>query len=262
MRILCQNLNLHHLVSHSTDKAQRVTKFAQALSEKEYDVVVLQEVFVLNTIFSRVGGDLRDQLIEAGRRCGLQYASLSKPANPLFGQDAGLMVLSRFPIAREYSVTFREYGWKEVTNKKGFLHVVIDLTSTYDGDKTLHVLTSHLDAHEKIVRDNQVKQIRQHLSGHVSTEDHVILAGDFNIAAGTGEFKHLRNQVHPYRDGWGDLHPATTEHQSACLDYIFWSPNLTYDRQQVEDFSVSDHYALTATFDLVLNNRDRADVPK
>ena len=30
-------------------------------------------------------------------------------------------------LTRDYSVTFREYGWKEVPNKKGFLHAKISM---------------------------------------------------------------------------------------------------------------------------------------
>ena len=46
-----------------------------------------------------------------------------------------------------------------------------------DEDKFLHVITVHMDAHEQMVRDNQVRQLRAHLAGHVSTDDFVVVGG-------------------------------------------------------------------------------------
>jgi len=248
MKILCQNLNVHHLVSHSTGKGERTAKFADALAAHSPDVVVVQEMFVLSTLFTKVGTDVRQQLLVKAKEAGLQYCALSKPANLFFGQDAGLVILSKFPIAKEYNVTFREYGWKEVPNKKGFVHAKLKVPGL---EKCLHIITVHMDAHEHTVRDSQVKQLRVHLGGHVSPDDYVIIGGNLNVVANTGEFKQLRNLLHPYRDGWGDQHPGTTDRGPACVDYLFWSPNIKVHAQRLEDLDVSDHYCLIAEFDLI-----------
>eukprot|EP00667_Euglena_gracilis_P015960 EG_transcript_16630 len=259
MRIICQNLNVHHLVAHSKQKGERTGKFAEVLATHAPDIVIVQEMFVLSTLFTKVGGDLRQQLILKAKDCGLQYCALSKPANLLFGQDAGLVILSKMSVAKEYSVTFREYGWKEAPNKKGFLHAKLKFP---DADKFLHVITIHMDAHEQAARDNQVKQLRAHLGGHVSTDDYVIIGGNLNIPANTAEFKQLRNLLHPFRDGWGDQHPGTTDHGPMCVDYLFWSPNIKVHAQRLEDLDVSDHYCIIADFDLMQEDEARYDAPK
>lgn len=56
--------------------------------------------------------------------------------------------------------------------------------------------------------------------------------GNLNVVANTGEFKQLRNLLHPYRDGWGDQHPGTTDRGPACVDYLFWSPNIKVPNPQ------------------------------
>ena len=63
-KIVSQNLNIHHLVPTSKDKEARVAKFLQKLLQKQpdCDILLLQEVFVLNTVFWRVGAELRNQI--------------------------------------------------------------------------------------------------------------------------------------------------------------------------------------------------------
>eukprot|EP01012_Entosiphon_sulcatum_P066315 TRINITY_DN9549_c0_g1_i1.p1 TRINITY_DN9549_c0_g1~~TRINITY_DN9549_c0_g1_i1.p1 ORF type:complete len:251 (-),score=36.25 TRINITY_DN9549_c0_g1_i1:34-786(-) len=246
LRVLCQNVNMHHLVSHAKNQDARTQNFLTALQQGNYDIVMIQEMFVLNTLGGAWGADIRARIIAKGTELGLAHSAVTKPANKLFGQDAGLLILSRFPIKRQYSVPFREWGWKECTNKKGLLHAVLEMPN----GKEVNVITTHMDAHEKVVRDAQVKQLRLHLQGHCSTDAYNIIGGGFNVTAGGPEFKQLRNFLHPMKDGWTEQHPPT--HNNVCVDYMFFTPNIRVEALEVvraDDFS--DHNGVAASFHLI-----------
>ncbi|ELR19761.1 endonuclease/exonuclease/phosphatase family protein [Acanthamoeba castellanii str. Neff] len=205
VRLLTQNMNIHHFVGHSyPNREARVNGLLAHVDE--FDVVMLQELFKF-------------------------HASHAPPH--WFQQDTGLLILSKHPIVSSKTIFFKERSVAEMVSLKGALMTKLRLS---DEGPHLVVITAHLDAHSLDIRLAQLKQIMTELVHKELAEDEearIVLGGDLNIdsihhaeawEAAKGILHPLESAVDKgaYRGPEGGRpYPVTHHKWDVCLDHIF-----------------------------------------
>ena len=157
-----------------------------------FDILTLQECFGFWT--SR-----RQRMIKAAKQQGYYstYTKLEGRAKSLFkGQlkfvDAGLLILSKFPIERSMFVSFKNGSASDRLAMKGVLYALLDLNRE-DGKK-VHLFTTHTQASYTYkpsqtsvkIRIAQVKELEAFIretTAKSSSSWPVVLTGDFNMDA-------------------------------------------------------------------------------
>jgi len=152
IRFLTHNMWGLYVPYSAPDKQERIQLFIPHL--REFDVVVLQEIWVLRTLIKDVGVKLRQTLLDAAKAAGLKYQALGVKGNFVFGQGSGLIVLSRYPLSYKNAIQFSTWGWKEVVNCKGAVYVSLQFQG-----HDIHLVTAHLDAHKAQIRRSQLFEL-------------------------------------------------------------------------------------------------------
>jgi len=284
VRMLTQNMNIHHFVYHSYANRESRVKGLPSILEN-YDVIALQEVFILNTpLLGPIGTFGRQTILE-----NWKYHSAVPHSPPYFQQDSGLMILSKYPILKTWSIAFTNRGATEIVNQKGALMAEIQV-----GDKTVHVINTHLDAKSAEIRALQInqlcaeflgKQLRLQGSGtelnveekqETKTQSDVacILVGDLNsnamfkgnsdskpVTESPSEFLHVSEMLLPLKDARFEgaiSYERTHALYNVCLDHVFvHKVNVDYSTFKTEKswtdgngVSISDHYGVSFNFTL------------
>jgi endonuclease/exonuclease/phosphatase family metal-dependent hydrolase len=236
VKILTYNILCHWLVI-APNKAQRL----QTLIEKieSYDIVCIQELFTLGALRFGVLTYKNWIISEANKKGFLFYAD---SPSALFGQDSGLLILSKLPITSSDYMVFNHWSWTEGLNAKGAIQATID----YDG-VPLNVVTLHCDAHGA-----QLEQI-QELSSSIQQDESCLVCGDFNIAYGTSGYDHITRAFAEFEDVFhDDASKRKPTHMNGCtLDHIFVSKTLKKKFEVVNpttvDYAISDHIGVSVT---------------
>lgn len=239
LRILTYNLWCHLFVG-GRDMCGRLQAFAAASAH--YDVVAVQEVFRL-FLFGRLAWHREAALLEEAMRAnGFQLAETT--GGPAFGQDAGLMIFSRRPIARSGSYTFHASDERPVTNK-GYLYAEVG---------GVHVVNTHFDSRSHAAKLAQVAELVAFVSELPAGP--VALVGDFNICQqhkwDRGElYEHLGESLRSVGlvDQASALDVITFESDRACYDHVFVR-GADCAAFSVQDFKVSDHAGLAVGLEL------------
>jgi hypothetical protein len=117
-------------------KWERLTDF---ITHKlhEFDVICLQECF--STLNSR-----RNSLVKAAHRVGYSYAVASPPPDMFSFKcfDAGLLILSRFPIEETHFEEFTDSCHADSLSNKGILWAKIRMGPLVDD--IFHIFNTHL----------------------------------------------------------------------------------------------------------------------
>lgn len=273
MRLLTQNMNIHHFVGHSyPNREARVNGLLAHVDE--FDVVMLQELFKFHVPGGAVG-EWRDRVV--ARWPHHHQASHAPPH--WFQQDTGLLILSKHPIVSSKTIFFKERSVAEMVSLKGALMTKLRLS---DEGPHLVVITAHLDAHSLDIRLAQLKQIMTELVHKELAEDEearIVLGGDLNIDSihHAEAWEATKGILHPLESAMdkgayrgpegGRPYPVTHHKWDVCLDHIFvhgvavdadslqlhkWPavfatpPPPTAD--DTEPVLVSDHYGASLTF--------------
>jgi len=239
LSILTYNLWCHLFVG-GRDMRGRLQAFAAASAR--YDVVAVQEVFRL-FLFGRLAWHREVSLLEEAMRAnGFQLAETT--GGPSFGQDAGLMIFSRRPIARSGYYTFHTSDERPVTNK-GYLYAEVG---------GVHVINTHFDSRSHAAKLAQIAELVAFISELPAGP--VALVGDFNICHqhtwDRGElYEHLGESLQSV--GLDDQASArdmvTFESDRACYDHVFVR-GADCAEFGVQDFKVSDHAGLAVGLNL------------
>jgi len=244
--ILTHNLWLHYITG-APNKDHRINHFLKNISNLDYDVIVLQEVFVLNFFGYPVGSDLREQIIQAGKKHGYNYHIKGDTPPAFFGQTSGLVVLSKHPITK--GVERRWYKVNDLGTGKGFLHATLSVKG-----EDVHVFNLHLDAHYPATRRQQLQELTSKFLPPLSNK--IIIAGDFNISTqDTKEYEDMLQIVTTC--GLRDIYSTAESnsiftHKKGCIDHVLVSPNIEVVSKDIVDFRdsdgvrVSDHYGISA----------------
>eukprot|EP00656_Telonema_subtile_P006828 TRINITY_DN13181_c0_g1_i3.p1 TRINITY_DN13181_c0_g1~~TRINITY_DN13181_c0_g1_i3.p1 ORF type:complete len:416 (+),score=73.94 TRINITY_DN13181_c0_g1_i3:188-1435(+) len=164
---------------HSDLKDERIEQLVAILPS--FDVVLLQEA--VSAASSR-----RSTIIKAAHRAGLVHTVLPPAAKALSRNmiDSGLMILSRFPIHKEGSLTFKAACYIDQICAKGALYAQVRMSPTH----TLHVFNTHLQSFYSLkdhtahdIQQQQLQQLTEFIHEQVgdNTAAVVVLGGDFNI---------------------------------------------------------------------------------
>ncbi|KAF7720952.1 hypothetical protein EC973_005744 [Apophysomyces ossiformis] len=150
----------------------------------QYDVVTLQEAFAFAN--RRV-----DHLIESAQALGFNHHVASPRHYPWeLAGDGGLLLLSRFPIAKAFRLEFPRGVHSDWFAYKGALYAKIEL----DSNHSLHLYTSHtqasydfggkLNEKDTEVRLSQFARVHQ-LMYETAKDDNlpILLMGDLNVDA-------------------------------------------------------------------------------
>jgi len=244
--LLTQNLWLHYL-TRAPNKDHRITHFLKNLGKLNFDVVVLQEVFVLNLFGYSVGDDLREQIIHEAKAHGYMHHTKGDTPPSVFGQTSGLLILSKHPILQ--GVERRWYKLSDFGTGKGFLHAIIRVHN-----EDVHIFNVHLDAHYPETRQEQVRELCTKFLPSLNNK--IIVAGDFNIA--TQDVQEYENMLQVVAAcGLRDVYEesaakAMFTHRKGCIDHILVSPNIEVLEKELTDWRdadgapVSDHCGVCA----------------
>lgn len=159
-------------------------------------------------------------------------------------------LLSRFPI--EYSANFLSPLIHKTSEQRGILSNKISFGTT-----KLNFFSVHLST----FKDERIAACKELLkiSSKINKGEGIIIAGDFNVGISKlgshkysfkpeeeypeykilkEKFHHINNSDHTWFDGV----------QSACIDTMFYSKNLSLSKFETIETEVSDHYPVYAEF--------------
>jgi endonuclease/exonuclease/phosphatase family metal-dependent hydrolase len=233
------------------------------------DVLCMQEIFLSEA------EDFFDAL-DHGHKHRDDNATSFRPL--AFG-GSGLGIASRLPIVTKGKRTFAPpHVHSERFARKGMLHVRVAVA-----DASIDVVTTHMQSGvsdaARAIRKRQLAELRSYVDASGRAGSPMIVCGDLNIdglaRAGRTEYADLARTLHDFVDVGAPLDDITfdTEHNALAkrhapneppqrLDYVFVSdPSQRLELTSVEralhvplDANgltfASDHYAVTAHFDL------------
>lgn len=265
VKILCWNIYM--LPWLNKGQWGRIHHIEQHLKENDYDVLVLQEVFL-----ERMKHRLIKTLSE-------QYPFYAGPPGKdfgLFGQDGGVMIFSKHPIVRQESIVYDE-GCKgaDCLSQKGAVFVEIQKGST-----RFQVIGTHLqsmsDKECQKIRDRQMcsiytdllqkhetPQVPQFIVGDLNTECHIpqrylrmLALLDAKDAAKSHEYFTI-SPKNKFKE---------KDNEQTTLDYILFRANQAFvhvkhgfikifkGKWSEDNDDLSDHYAVEAVF--LIENTD------
>ena len=238
LQILC--FNIHKGYSLYNQKYV-LHQLREALHSLEPDVVLLQEI---------KGQHPKEHLESDDGSLSSQFEYLADELWPHYAYgrnsvhldgDHGNAILSKFPIYKSYNLDIST----NPIEKRGLLHATVELP---DG-KDLHLLTTHLNLHER-GRAKQMRKIAEYMGAHIDDNAAVVLAGDFN------DWRQNICQMLERRMGLYDMHH--TLNGARAKTYPNFRPLLRLDRIYVSGLTpccvkvlddepwceMSDHLAL------------------
>eukprot|EP01128_Nolandella_sp_AFSM9_P003357 TRINITY_DN1437_c0_g1_i2.p1 TRINITY_DN1437_c0_g1~~TRINITY_DN1437_c0_g1_i2.p1 ORF type:complete len:301 (+),score=67.68 TRINITY_DN1437_c0_g1_i2:69-971(+) len=256
VKILSQNMNSHYYVTHAYYKREeRINGLIEHLND--YDVVGLQEMFTLNTYFNVAGEELRTRVTNAWKH---KHVVVSDPA-PVFQQDCGLVILSKYPIVDSQTLFYAKRSPTEVFSWKGALWAKIALPN----GQFLEIINTHLDAHTAYMRKTQIAELSQvfiQAKGELQNRQ-VLAMGDWNVSSVntdkslTQEYRDLVStlKLTALRDKYYIAHEPTYFRRPFCLDHFFFSSRLnvlpqTFAKLRLkssQQVDISDHNGITVT---------------
>jgi len=239
---------------------QRLDWICEYIKNSDLEIIQLQEVF----------NDKAIEKIQAKLRSTYPYMIL--PRGKRFHFKNGLMVLSKHPVKLEKAIFFDAKKLHDAFVSKGAI-----LYSAQIGHESIMLLNTHMQADypvatSEVVRQEQLLQIYSELiHPYAYLNKPLVMAGDFNFTEYSLEYKFLYD-LFPVVDLKAKLQKSyatfnnenywNRDQKSENLDHIF-----LFDKNQMVQLvdlnllkvlkdgviDYSDHYGLTATFDLQMN---------
>jgi len=255
-KILTWNIWCHYLVK-APKRQSRLEKIVEYLKEQSYDIICIQELFTLKIFGLFTKSNEIEWFIDALKDLGYKYHTNPNDTIPLFfGQNSGLLILSKKPIKESNSGIFTNASITEYSNNKGFVCSTIEINEGVE----ICICTAHLDAHSN-VKLAQVKQIQESLQKYYEEGKPIIVVGDFNICprAMSNLYQILSDEFS--KIGLVDIvnQNQRTHYYGATLDHFFISKELIKADDIKGDLikddelgMLSDHYALGTT--IYINN--------
>jgi len=225
-----------------------VRGFIQHLKSNNYDIIFLQEVFILNSYISYIGNQYKSILIQECASLGyLHNAEAHKTWFPR--QDSGLLILSRYPILNCQAKIFSARSWMEIMCEKGFLVAEIQFAP----HETVICVNAHLDSKDQQIRMKELQEIKDYIKENYAKK-RIIIAGDLNMDIHNSVMAPLRStfKVEPYTFPTTAIAVGQNSGPFLKLDHIY--SNLTLSSSSTvcinssDNIPVSDHFALLATF--------------
>jgi endonuclease/exonuclease/phosphatase family metal-dependent hydrolase len=251
IRVLTQNMNCHYLNVRSGLKRERVAVLCKELAR--FDVVLLQEMFTVG--LGPLSTGWTETVIEEACKHGLLFSAFGGTGGWMLGQDSGLVVLSRFPIASKGEV-IRDSNWTDPGTLKGAIFADIDIHGT-----VVRFYDLHLDARTAERRRGQYRRLHEHCS---ACELPHLLAGDWNIHLSSepgSEYQMFRatfcgddDDASVYKSVFENFdEPMVTHDAGLCIDHVLSSKELLpafVGDGKLSEFRCSDHLGIEFSLDV------------
>jgi len=176
-------------------KDERLEQFLQIAHK--YDIICLQEIF---TVYS----SRRETFIQRAREAGFSYHLASPRPNTVSSQfiDAGLLILSKFPIISSEFCEFPYGAGVDYLVQKGALYAKIMIEDSY-----LHLYNTHTQANYEenpkyyLKRIEQISKFQAFIQDTLARNDYnsgdlTLLTGDFNVD-GRSQRKYTNGDIAP-----------------------------------------------------------------
>ncbi|XP_065195389.1 sphingomyelinase C-like [Sycon ciliatum] len=264
VRVLSQNLwaanfwAAEKLGSKGPNPRARFDGFVRSVTQGKYDVLLLQELFVLRTAYFFATVDDVAYLTKLLEKAGFLYhTDLLYNLPSTFGQSSGVAIFSKYPITEWKGHTFNHYSVKESITSKGFVRAQISI-----GRSHVNFFSTHMDSSgwEPGVKLEQIKEVGEALKKVTSgASQTAIVAGDFNIDSLSPEAKehydHLLSTMK--QAGVQPIFNSSTPtyHTGTALDHAFigggnispqdvTSKAVVKLQSTIANLPVSDHYGI------------------
>lgn len=223
-----------------------VTRQVNFLKQYNPDVVFLQEIDMFT---DRVQN--KNQISEFSKQIELPYSSMGiniKYKSGFYGDG----ILSKFPI--EYSTNYLLPLINPNNEQRGILCNRINFGTT-----KINLYSVHLSTYEP-ERKLATMEILKIIS-KISSEEIIILGGDFNVGKikiGDHKYKFIKKDVYEeyeilqkkLKKTPNDENTWCLDGESACIDTIFYSPNISLKKFDTLKTNFSDHNALYVEFEI------------
>lgn len=263
-----------------THAKKRVRHLCVELKKADYDVVMLQEVWLAKD---------RKFLASCGYPYVMDISGVDYYRSGSAGTNAreqnlesGLMILSRLPFTKQYKVPFEERGnwWTLFSDGETVVRKAVYIAQvTVNASKKIWLFNTHLAANYcdyypwqdcesyEDVREDQLKMISRLIS---KTNGSVIFGGDLNMGQKLSSRDRIWGQWQEYFPGYSQApHDPTRSSTSSAtnmfkqtdngkIDHLFGSDdldktngNVVYDQlMNIDGLSLhlSDHYGWETTF--------------
>jgi endonuclease/exonuclease/phosphatase family metal-dependent hydrolase len=177
-------------------KDERLADFIHQLDN--FDIICLQEMF--GTLTSR-----RQEMIKYANKSGL-FFFVDVPAPSFFSKntiDAGLLILSRFPIVESEFRPFKYTIYACAICEKGILYVKFKIKDSNLIILNTHLQASYLDENTNMwemcvkTRLSHIDEINEFIAEKINNSeilpgDTIVLLGDFNVDAHEFEVSRQR----------------------------------------------------------------------
>ncbi|WP_433332186.1 sphingomyelin phosphodiesterase [Spirillospora sp. CA-294931] len=279
LKVISYNLML--LPVAGTGNQTRADLLAKAGLLRDYDVIVLQEMFqngVSDPFLDGLAGSHPHRTPVMGRSKSGWDQTLGD-YSALTPEDGGVVVLSKYPITRKIQYVYDDACGADWWANKGFVYTTLDV-----GGTPAHVVGTHAQATDSTcstspaaIRRSQFTELDAFLDGRrIPAAEQVLIAGDYNVDRfdGTSEYRDtlaLLDAAAPSYAGhsysWDPVKNAFTKFKypdydtPEHLDYVLYrkgnahpsspvvrtltpqSPPWTSDGRTFTEFS--DHYPVT-----------------
>ncbi len=231
---------------------KRLPEIIKYLNEGAFEIIVLQEVFDLNSIHK-----LKNQLKEQ-----YPYQQLPKKKGIGIKLSNGIMVLSKFPLDYIKHITFDKTKGNERLAQKGCV-----LTSFSWNNKTIYLAGTHLNSLSQEARRAQYKAIYEEIvSPFAFDTTSFFLAGDFNTNFNSKYYNEMISTIQLINPILNEKSPFTyasanswnAPKYNVWIDFILHNQttNMKITRQSIirpamqlkeKKIDLSDHYGIAIT---------------
>jgi len=194
-------------------KNERLAEFMKIVSSRNFDIICLQEMFSLGNFRLR-------RLLSHAYAEGYHFHCRSVSPPLLSGKfiDAGLLILSRFPIVEKDGFVYNHGYQIDAWAAKQVIYAKVQVSE----DSYLHVFTTHMQAsyydnapHLNVINDkmrsNQVVELAEFVAKKMADSAHpCALTGDFNISAKSAHDETI--EAHEYTTLMQTLHDTVAKH--------------------------------------------------
>lgn len=229
--------NVHSCVG--IDDRRSVERIARVIARHDPDVVCLQELD---------RGRARSDRVDQSRAIAdaLEMVATFHPTISEASEEFGDAVLSRHPMRLVHAGGLPGLE-RPSLEPRGAIHVEIDLLGPDGGERTLHVVNTHLSLHPRERSMAVDALLGPEWLGSIESDD-VLVCGDFNALEWFPSMRRLRRRLDDAQRGLDGHRPRPTwsgRYPIGRIDHVLVDPSMTVLHVEVADDSLarvaSDH---------------------
>lgn len=203
LRVLAANVMMLPPPLDSYDNAQRAALLADADHLRGFDIVVLSEAFdngPSEALKNGLSAQYPYQTPVLARASNGWDATLGH-YKPLWSEDGGVTILSRWPITRKVQYVYQPGCGADFLSQKGFVYVRLDVRG-----RPVHLIGTHVQADDPFcagvagplgnsaaIRKAQFTAIDDFLDSlRIPPKEPVLVAGDLNVDRHSAEYSDMK----------------------------------------------------------------------